>query len=141
MSKEQQIADILKRIEVEGMSLRKSCDVEGVPISTFMRWVSEDESLADQYARVREVGLEKMAEDILSIADDGLNDTYKDENGNTFTDNDVIQRSKLRVDARKWLLSKMLPKKYGDKLDVTSGGKEITAPIVGLRVVEKKPEE
>ena len=44
------------------------------------------------------------------------NDTYMDADGNVKTDNEVIQRSKLRVDTRKWLASKMAPKKYGDKL-------------------------
>jgi hypothetical protein len=51
----------------------------------------------------------------VDIADDGKNDTYVDENGKQFVDNDVIQRSRLRVDARKWVVSKLLPKKYGER--------------------------
>jgi hypothetical protein len=54
-----------------------------------------------------------------TLRDDGTNDTYTDEDGNTRTDHDVIARSRLRVDTRKWLLSKALPKIYGDKVEAT----------------------
>jgi hypothetical protein len=80
----------------------------------------------DQYARAREAQADKFAEEILQIADDGSNDTYETENG-TATNHDVIARSKLRVDARKWLASKMAPKKYGEKLAV--GGADDLPPV------------
>lgn len=63
-----------------------------------------------------------MAEEILEIADNGENDTYIDEHGNKRTDHDVVARSRLRVDARKWLASKMAPKRYGDKVETTVKG-------------------
>ena len=50
-----------------------------------------------------------------------------------------IQRSRLRVDTRKWYLSKLNPKKYGDKVDVTTKGKEITNPILGIDI--RRPDE
>ena len=55
-----------------------------------------------------------------------------DENGNPRINHDVIQRDRLRVDARKWMLGKMQPKKYGDKLDVTSDGEKISTTIINL---------
>lgn len=60
-----------------------------------------------------------MAEEILEIADDGTNDWMmrQGENGvalEPIVDHEHISRSKLRVDARKWLMAKMQPKKYGD---------------------------
>jgi hypothetical protein len=61
---------------------------------------------------------EAMAHEIEQIADDGSRDTYEDAEGNVKVDHDVIARSRLRVDTRKWLMSKLQPKKYGDKLDV-----------------------
>ena len=70
----------------------------------------------EQYARAREAQADKLAEEILAIADDGRSDTYLDAEGNEKTDNEAIQRSKLRVEARKWLASKMAPKKYGEKV-------------------------
>jgi hypothetical protein len=63
------------------------------------------------------MGWDKVAEDIIDISDDKLGDP---------------QRDRLRVDARKWLLSKMLPKKYGDKLDVTSDGEKMPVVTVNL---------
>lgn len=92
----------------------------GVSWATLMLWLS-DPSRSEQYARAREAQADKLAEDILSIADDGSNDTYQTEDG-AATNHDVIARSRLRVDARKWLASKMAPKKYGDKIETTVAG-------------------
>ena len=82
---------------------------------------------SEQYARAREAQADKLAEEALQIADDGRNDTYVDGDGNVKTDTEVIQRSKLRVDTRKWLASKMAPKKYGDKVAI--GGADNLGPV------------
>lgn len=82
---------------------------------------------SEQYARAREAQADKLAEEALQIADDGRSDTYVDAEGNERTDTEVIQRSKLRVDTRKWLASKMAPKKYGDKVAI--GGAEDLGPV------------
>ena len=74
---------------------------------------------AQQYARARDFGYEIMADEIIEIADDGTNDWMKRQQRNgsieTVTNKDHLERSRQRIDARKWLLSKALPKKYGDK--------------------------
>src|SRR5574340_1363106 len=101
----------------------------GVSWATLAAYINATPERIEQYARAREAQADKLAEDILAIADDGLRDTYVDENGNTRTDQDVIARSRLRVDARKWLASKMAPKKYGDKTEAEvkhSGSFEVT---------------
>jgi len=113
------IPAILERIALTG-NLRNSCSEEGVKHPTFLLWVSQDEELADQYARARSLGCDAMAEDILLIADDNGKDTYVSEDGVEQTDHDVIARARLRVDTRKWLLSKLHPKKYGDKMDLNA---------------------
>lgn len=77
--------------------------------------------------------MDRMAEEILQIADDGRNDTYEDADGHERTDSDVIQRSRLRVDTRKWLMSKLAPKKYGDKTLLTGADGE-SAPQVEITV-------
>ena len=125
------IPEVLESIRETG-NLRKSCEKHGVKLPSFLRWVGEDPALADQYAQAREIGLEAMAHDILDIADDGMNDTYLDDRGNVQVNADVIARSRLRVDSRKWLLSKLLPKKYGDKVDVTSDGKQLPSVTVNV---------
>lgn len=69
----------------------------------------------EMYARARERQADKLVADMIQIADDGSNDTYIDDNGNQKTDQDVVARSRLRVEARKWLAGKMNAKRYGDK--------------------------
>lgn len=119
----QEIADqICERIAC-GESLRKICEGEDMPgLSTVFRWLYANEAFRDQYTRAREAQQEYLALEILEIADDGSNDTYIDEEGKPRVDHDVIQRSRLRVDTRKWIMSKLAPKKYGDKVDVNHGG-------------------
>jgi hypothetical protein len=90
--------------------------------STIFRWLQENPAFRDQYARAKEVMVEIMAEETFEIADDKSGDHYTDEFGATRTDNGVIQRARLQVDTRKWFVSKLLPKKYGDKLIAEHSG-------------------
>lgn len=104
---------------ISGKSLKKICEMDDMPsCTTVLRWLV-DETKADfqrQYARAREAQAEALFEEIFSIADDGTNDKYIDENGNVKVDHDVIARSRLRVDTRRWAMSKMAPKRYADKV-------------------------
>jgi len=111
----------------QGNSLRTVCRQEKMPgPSTVFRWLSEKADFREQYARAKEESADALFEDLLDIADDGSNDWMekhgKDgESGGYQLNGEHIQRSKLRVDARKWMMSKMKPKKYGDRIqqDVT----------------------
>lgn len=103
-----------------GEPVRKACDAAGLSAQQLYRRMLADQDIAERYARAKEAALDAMADDILAIADDGANDTYTDDDGNERTQSDVIARSRLRVDARKWIMSKLAPKKWGDK--VTLGG-------------------
>lgn len=90
--------------------------------STVHLWVVEDrEGFSRQYANARQAQALRWADEILEIADDGTNDTYETDEGER-VDSDVIQRSRLRVDTRKWLLSKVLPKVYGDRTALEVSG-------------------
>lgn len=120
----QDIADAICERIADGESLRSILKDEALPASsTIFKWLASNESFAEQYARAREAQADALFDEILTIADDGRNDTYTDEDGNVRTDHDVIARSRLRVDARKWMAGKLRPKKYGEKLDVEHGGK------------------
>jgi hypothetical protein len=111
-------------------TLQAIADSAGVSKGTLIAWLAQH---SDQYARAREAQADKLAEDILAIADDGSNDTYMTDDGEQ-TNHDVIARSRLRVDARKWLAGKMAPKKYGDKLAV--GGADDLPPLNVVNRVE-----
>ena len=110
--------------EIEkGKALRNVLKDENMPsTSTFYQWLDNDEVKAKQYARATEVRADIIFDDILAIADENTNDTSINENGIEVVNNDVIQRSRLRIDARKWVLSKLNPKKFGDKIQTEHSG-------------------
>lgn len=115
-----EICDALKT----GISLRELCKRrDDLPTEATIRgWALENHAgFFSQYSRAREIGYLSMADEILDIADDGVNDWIERRKANgeseTVVDHEHIQRSKLRFDARRWLLSKCLPKIYGDKLE------------------------
>ncbi len=123
-------AEICERL-AKGESLRSICrDLHMPEASNVVRWAQSDVGgFAQQYAQAREAGYHAMAEEILEIADDASRDTVSTEQGER-ADTEWIARSKLRVDARKWLLSKMLPKVYGDKQQLEHSVTEDTADIL-----------
>ena len=129
--------------EIEkGRALRNVLKDENMPsTSTFYQWLDNDEVKAKQYARATEVRADIIFDDILSIADENTNDTYINDNGIEVVNNDVIQRSRLRIDSRKWVLSKLNPKKYGDKTDITSGGEKIQNIPTSIQVEINKANE
>lgn len=107
--------------------IAESC---GISAGSLHNWLNDR---PEMYARARERQADKLVADMLQIADDGINDTYQDKDGNILTDNDVIARSRLRVDARKWLAGKMNAKKYGDKLDIQVNEKVVNIIDLGGR--------
>ena len=104
----------------QGESLRAICSDDAMPAkSTVMRWLGDHKDFQDQYARAREAQADYWAEEIIEISDDDKQDAITDaESGNTKINSEFVARSRLRVDTRKWLMARMAPKKYGDKLDV-----------------------
>jgi hypothetical protein len=63
--------------------------------------------------------MEVMSQEIIDIADESANDTQFDDVGNPRQNSEWINRSRLRVDTRKWLMSKLAPKKYGEKQEIS----------------------
>lgn len=105
----------------DGQSLRKICEDPEMPSKTSVfRWLRDNKKLSDQYARAKEESADSFAEDMLEIAREA-----DVKNGN------AVQRARLEIDTMKWLMSKQKPKKYGDKLDLTSDGKALPTPIYG----------
>lgn len=130
--KENILSDIFQSIE-NGNSLRKSLSVIGISSSTFFIWIEGDETKSKQYARATELRAEALLDEMFDIVDDSSNDVMEIDLGdgivNTRTNNEVIQRSRLRYDARKWLVSKLNPKKYGDKT-ILSGDEDNPIAVV-----------
>lgn len=109
---------VLRRI-AEGESLRQIAKDEGMPApATVCDWAAADPVFAEQYARAKEAQMDRYAEEILEIADDATNDWMQNKHGDKTLDAEHVQRSRLRVDSRKWLMSKLAPKKYGEKVQI-----------------------
>jgi hypothetical protein len=119
--------------------------------STVWLWnVDNREGFSNRYARARELQAQGLADELLEIADDGRNDWMERAEGLTpELNSENIQRSRVRIDTRKWLLSKMLPRIYGDKSEVALTGPNggpvqsvavtvpVNDPIEAARVYQK----
>ena len=138
----QELADVICERIANGESLRRICKDEGMPsMGTVMRWLNQDAVFCEQYVRARELQAEGFFDEIADIADNASNDwmeTCDPDNPGYRLNGEHIQRSKLRVDARKWMLAKMLPKKYGDKqqIDHTSSDGSMT-PVSPEEAIDK----
>lgn len=102
-----------------GETLRAICRDDAMPAqSSVYLWLRTHADFSEQYARAREAQADNWADEIVEISDDASNDYMEREHGPA-VNSEHITRSRLRVDARKWLMSKAAPKKYGDKIDHT----------------------
>lgn len=128
----QEQADTICERMAGGRSLRSVCRDEDTPCkTTVMKWLNDVDGFADQYARAAEDRADSMFEDLIDIADDSAGDWAENEvTGEKRFDSEHVQRSKLRVDARKWALSKMMPKKYGDRTHTEHSGSLGVASIL-----------
>ena len=131
-------------ISTTSLSLRKILielqknGVDDVPhYATILDWLYYDKDFSDQYARAKERQLDIYSQEILEISDDDSLDLGFTEEGKSFVNHENINRSRLRVDTRKWLLSKLAPKKYGDKLGLETGN---AGPIVLKVIYDDKPQ-
>jgi hypothetical protein len=126
----QELADNICEQLALGYSLRTVCKPDNMPcIASIFNWFRTQPGFLEQYEKAKQESTDAMAEDLLDIADNGTNDymEYEDRNGNLGwkINGENIQRSRLRADTRKWLMAKMKPKKYGDKIDMTTNGENI----------------
>lgn len=117
----QERADLICAQIVEGLSLRAICKSEDMPsVATIFNWFRSYPEFLEQYTRAKQEQAETLADEIISIADEA--ETVVKDQGDGLTavvfDSTAVARNRLRVDARKWVASKLKPKKYGDKLEL-----------------------
>lgn len=106
---------ICEAVATSEYGLRKTLDMDPeLPAhGTVLKWLKAYPEFSSSYARAKRLQVESMAEDIIDISNDETLDANE---------------KRIKIDTRKWLLSKLIPKTYGDKLDVTSGGEAIAPP-------------
>ena len=117
--------EIISKIE-EGASLRSILIDKDMPNrNTFFEWLDKDEIKANQYARAMDIRTELKFE---SIEQDYSEEPQRDPESGRI-DSGWVQLQRLKIDSKKWELSKLKPKKYGDKTDVTTNGQSINNTI------------
>jgi hypothetical protein len=119
----EELADLIcLRIATHQMGTRKLCQkYDDMPDDTCIyEWRHKYVEFAHKYAQAKMQQAEIMAEEILDIADDDSQDVRHDKDGNEICNSEFVARSRLRVDTRKWLASKLAPKIYGDKQQIVT---------------------
>jgi len=133
----QEIASEICSHLVCGGSIASYCRQEDKPtVKTIYNWLSTHDEFLQLYTRAREDQADTLADEMLDISDDSKDDTWVDKDGNERTDTEVVARSKLRIETRKWIASKLKPKKYGDKIE-HSGTGESGEHIISFKWQEK----
>ncbi len=135
-----EIEDQVTRRMLSGQPMKVACRAIGLPPSTFLRWVREDRNgICDRYARARELMCDLLLDEIVDIADAIVPVIY-DKEGRPIQNHIGLARARLRIDAHKWYVSKLLPKVYGRG---GSGryGSEAALPQVVYQYAKDKPAE
>lgn len=138
------IALFLERIVTSDRSVSRICLDEDMPSSTSVyKWLTLYPEFAEKYARAKEMQGDAIADGMFDIADDGSNDwmerlAFNGGNPAWEVNGEVLQRSKLRIDTRKWYLSKILPKKYGDKIQQEVTGKDGAPFVISITKAESE---
>tara|TARA_R110000850_G_scaffold150588_1_gene273384 strand:+ start:68 stop:514 length:447 start_codon:yes stop_codon:yes gene_type:complete len=111
-----ELGDLICSELADGKSMRAVCLPDEMPDkATVFRWIRTKEGFRDQYARAKEESADALTDEMLDIADDSNLDYTKTDEDGAKLNSENIQRSRLRIDTRKWLASKLKPKKFGDK--------------------------
>lgn len=120
-------ADLICEQLLDGKSLRQIVKLPEINISpsTICFWLQKFPEFAEQYARVKEMQAEMLADEIIAIADQA-------------TSNENAQAIRVRVDSRKWVASKLLAKKYGDKVQHANESGDGPATFVVKSILEKE---
>lgn len=155
---EQKFESVIVRIE-NGYSLKKACKDIALSQASFYKWLDNSDIHFPEggykegetpitigqfrqmkYARAAQQRADSIFEECLEIADSQENDVIELEDGTTIVNYNVINRNKLQVDTRKWFVSKLNPKKYGDKIESTLVG-DATRPVILSLGNGVKPED
>ena len=141
-----ELAEDICAIVEEGNGLAFACRMvsktlvangqDAIADSSVYGWKRDYPEFTERYARAREIQVERMSDEILDIS----NGTEHDDEDNPGMAYARLQRDRLRIDTRKFLLVKVLPKTFGDRIKVEEDGKlEIT--LVDETIKPREDEE
>lgn len=137
----QELADTICERLAGGECLTAICKSPGMPVrETVWTWRQKHPDFDNAYARARQLQMECWEEQLLEISDDGTNDFMtihrKDGEEVEVENKEVVNRSRLRVDTRKWLMARIHAQKYGDKIEQTLKGDK-DAPVTFTIAIDR----
>ena len=116
----EELSDVICAYISEGMSIRKIEKLDGMPsMVTIFAWLRAHPEFLKQYTRAKSEQADANQERIQELVDDVISGIVDP------------QAARVAGDLLKWSSAKLLPKKYGDKLDMTTNGKDLPTPILG----------
>lgn len=122
----EQFNDVLDLVKTTTDNFNKICKTVGISSHGFYEYVNSSEEHELKYAQARARQLEHLSDQIQEL-DQQCIDLTLDKSIDPKSKNAMVQAYRLKIDNLKWLLSKLMPKKYGDKIDVTSNGESIVS--------------
>lgn len=130
---------ICREVSISTDSLGKICrENKGFPNpKTIYAWRIDHENFGNKYDKAKRSQADLLAQEILDISDDSSRDQSINDKGNLVLDSEYVARSRLRIDARKWISSKLLPKVYGDYNQIENLQTENAALKEEMRVLRE----
>lgn len=136
IEKQKIITDICNNVIENKISFNEAVSVSEISLISFYQWISKDKELQNLYNYAREIRSDILFEEIIEISDTqelGEEETVEyDDAGKIVSTKlkkgDMLRQRELKINARKWVVAKMQPKKYGDKLDLSNDGGKFEAP-------------
>jgi hypothetical protein len=134
-----ELADKICAALAEGKPMTKVAPELDVGLPTVYRWLAENPEFRDRYARAREDQADTLADDILSIADEDPKILFDEIKGEDVyrVDGAAVQHQRNRIEARKWIASKLKPKKYGERQQIDVDGSLTVAEADPMQVAQK----
>lgn len=133
--------EILDTIASAEVGIRKLCaaNPHWPTAKTIMAWKRSHSEFGERYARAKQDQIELIIDDVLEISDDRSRDVIikQDKDGNDYEvcNHEFIQRSRVRIDTRKWLAAKLLPKLYGDKIQIDKNDPSTDEDLIRAKLI------
>lgn len=135
---------VIKELQ-NGRSLRELLRDSGMPSRTALySWLDKDEKYQERFARAQEIGDDVLFEETIDIARTPMVGETEEigPNGVTIKRGDMLGHRKLLIETIDKVLARRNPRKYGNKLDVTSDGKAFAVPaIIGMSITNETPKD
>jgi len=133
----EQFEECLELTATSSKGLVNVCKQLGVSYKAMRCYIDQNDDTRAKYARSKQDQADFIADEMIDIADDNSNDDIVLEDGTVKEHKEWVNRSRVRVDTRKWIASKLKPKTYGDKLDITSDNQAIVRNITLTSIPSK----